>query len=280
VISLRPNDNYVEMETDRKIISGGIKTAKSSELDDEIKSISVYQKDLQPYKDILATENLDLLESCDSDSSEMKESLIENAMTSDEEFELVPMDGFSESSETKDFSKRRPEKQAIDQGNDDQESLNSEKVSNDKTDKFDLLEEKLNLVNEVFSKELKEQDLDSVKREIEKEIETMEARVIKENILAASIPKEILEDVRKLLEIFGIPYLNSPGEAEAQCAYLEQENFVDGILTDDSDVFLFGGCNIYKVFNILNCRMSFQKNVVHYSIVAILFQNLDYHKIN
>jgi DNA excision repair protein ERCC-5 len=40
----------------------------------------------------------------------------------------------------------------------------------------------------------------------------------------------------------------APLEAEAQCAKLEELQLVDGVITDDSDVFLFGGRSIYRHF--------------------------------
>lgn len=46
--------------------------------------------------------------------------------------------------------------------------------------------------------------------------------------------------------MFGIPYIIAPMEAEAQCAWLDANGLVDGVITDDNDVFLFGGLNVYR----------------------------------
>ena len=45
-----------------------------------------------------------------------------------------------------------------------------------------------------------------------------------------------------------MPFITSPGEAEAQCAYLDFTNQTDGSITEDSDVWLFGGKRVYKNF--------------------------------
>ena len=55
---------------------------------------------------------------------------------------------------------------------------------------------------------------------------------------------------KELLRLFGIPYLISPAEAEAQCAQLDFNKLTDGSITDDSDIFLFGANCVYKnIFN-------------------------------
>ena len=62
----------------------------------------------------------------------------------------------------------------------------------------------------------------------------------------ATVTDEMKSEIIQLLHIFGIPYVESPSEAEAQCVALEELGLVDGIVTEDSDVFVFGGKNIYK----------------------------------
>lgn len=65
---------------------------------------------------------------------------------------------------------------------------------------------------------------------------------------STSIDIELLEDFQQLLTIMGVPWMFAPAEAEAQCAYFQSTNIADGIITDDSDVFLFNGDRVYRHF--------------------------------
>ena len=65
---------------------------------------------------------------------------------------------------------------------------------------------------------------------------------------AEEVTDEMYRQVQELLTLFGIPYIIAPQEAEAQCAYLNEHNLVDAVITDDSDVFLFGAKYVYRNF--------------------------------
>ena len=53
---------------------------------------------------------------------------------------------------------------------------------------------------------------------------------------------------QELLSLFGLPYLVAPSEAEAQCAALNLQELTQATITDDNDVFLFGGKKVYRHF--------------------------------
>jgi len=77
--------------------------------------------------------------------------------------------------------------------------------------------------------------------------------------------------MQELLQMFGLPYIIAPMEAEAQCAYMEMSNLVDGVVTDDSDVFLFGATNVYKnIFDDRKYVETYFMKVYPLSIVLLL----------
>ncbi|CBZ30910.1 putative DNA repair protein RAD2 [Leishmania mexicana MHOM/GT/2001/U1103] len=71
------------------------------------------------------------------------------------------------------------------------------------------------------------------------------------------IPFELL-NVVELLDCCGVPYVLSPAEADAQCAFLARCGLVDAVFTEDSDVLVHGATTVLRGF------FAQSKNVVAY----------------
>ncbi|XP_077444072.1 flap endonuclease GEN homolog 1 [Stigmatopora argus] len=60
----------------------------------------------------------------------------------------------------------------------------------------------------------------------------------------------VLRECAEMLDYLGVPWVVAAGEAEAMCAYLDSNRLVDGCITNDGDVFLYGARTVYRNFNI------------------------------
>ncbi|KAJ2493455.1 DNA repair protein rad2 [Coemansia sp. RSA 2050] len=92
----------------------------------------------------------------------------------------------------------------------------------------------------------------TVRSALESELQVLRSRVRETKRDASGVDASMVEDIRMLLTLFGIPYVTAPMEAEAQCATLVATQLVDGMVTDDSDAFLFAwageGTQVYRNF--------------------------------
>lgn len=101
-----------------------------------------------------------------------------------------------------------------------------------------------NVLRENKSKE----ELEDIAEVLHQERRDLAAERNKKDRLGVSITEQMSMECMELLRLFGVPYVIAPMEAEAQCAYLNAIHLTDGTITDDSDIWLFGGETVYKNF--------------------------------
>ena len=95
--------------------------------------------------------------------------------------------------------------------------------------------------------------------QINEEVEKLKRKII-------HINPQITDSAKKLFELMGIGYIQAPSEAEALIAYLSKRNFIQGCISEDTDVLVNGGklflrnvsadknvADEYKLEGILDC---------------------------
>lgn len=92
------------------------------------------------------------------------------------------------------------------------------------------------------------EDLAMLSEQLQDEMTDLAEAMGRQERVAVTITDQMYAEIQELLCLFGVPYLISPAEAEAQCAILDALDLTQGTVTDDSDVWLFGGKRVYKNF--------------------------------
>ncbi|XP_060625567.2 DNA excision repair protein ERCC-5 isoform X2 [Anolis sagrei] len=109
------------------------------------------------------------------------------------------------------------------------------------------------------------EELEVMEMNLSAEQNTLHAQKKQQERIAATVTGQMFLESQELLRLFGIPYIEAPMEAEAQCAILDLTDQTSGTITDDSDIWLFGARHVYKNF------FSQNKYVEYYQYVD--FQN-------
>lgn len=90
---------------------------------------------------------------------------------------------------------------------------------------------------------------------------TIETRKkIREKYGIVGIKHDEIFDIKRMIKLFGFNYIDADGESDPVCAKLNELGIVDCVISDDSDIIVFGGkyivtnfsININKKFQIIN----------------------------
>ncbi|GAB1301189.1 DNA excision repair protein ERCC-5 [Apodemus speciosus] len=92
------------------------------------------------------------------------------------------------------------------------------------------------------------EELDALESNLLAEQNSLKAQKQQKDRIAASVTGQMFLESQELLRLFGIPFIQAPMEAEAQCAILDLTDQTSGTITDDSDIWLFGARHVYKNF--------------------------------
>jgi len=88
----------------------------------------------------------------------------------------------------------------------------------------------------------------------------------KERSKFVRIHKEDINEVKKLMEVYGVSYVDAEGEADILCARLVESGEAYGCLSEDMDMFVYGTTRVFRYLSLVNLT------VVEYNLPYILKQ--------
>ena len=131
-------------------------------------------------------------------------------------------------------------------------------------EKRELLEERKRDKEEAKKRWLElEEELNTTSKDDEKVSEIIE-EMDKEKKKFVKISWKDINDVKELMKAYGVNIIEAEGEADQVCAKLVQKKIVDGCLSEDMDMFVYGCNKVYRYLSLLN------STVVQYDLRKIL----------
>ncbi|KAJ6788660.1 hypothetical protein PWT90_04969 [Aphanocladium album] len=80
---------------------------------------------------------------------------------------------------------------------------------------------------------------------------------------------------KRLIRLFGLPVLDAPGEAEAECALLQRHGIVDAVLSEDVDTIMFGCTKTLRNWSSEGKTATTPTHVSLYDTAAVANHGLD-----
>lgn len=80
---------------------------------------------------------------------------------------------------------------------------------------------------------------------------------------------------KRLIRLFGLPVLDAPGEAEAECALLQRHGIVDAVLSEDVDTIMFGCTKTFRNWSAEGKSGSAPTHISLYDTAAVACHGLD-----
>tara|TARA_B100000963_G_scaffold356346_2_gene376281 strand:- start:2351 stop:3307 length:957 start_codon:yes stop_codon:yes gene_type:complete len=133
-------------------------------------------------------------------------------------------------------------------------------------EKRELLEERKRDKEEAKQRWLElEKELNGTnKNDDEDKINELIEEMDKEKKKFVKISRKDINDVKNLMNAYGVNMIEAEGEADQVCAKLVQKRLVDGCLSEDMDMFVYGCNKVYRYLSLLN------STVVQYDLKKIL----------
>ncbi|XP_062866643.1 DNA excision repair protein ERCC-5 [Trichomycterus rosablanca] len=208
--------------------------------------------------------------------SEPKEEKIEEISVKSEDEGSSSDDGFIEVSEGEEASELEdssvvPEELQEESNTEEQEVISEEEsqdlsgLSPSETQEQDSKPSRADAAAPAASEwdDINLEELVRLEKDLQAEQSSLHGQQQQQQRSAATVTGQMCQESQELLRLFGVPFLVAPMEAEAQCAALDRTDQTHGTITDDSDVWLFGGRHVYKNF------FSNNKYVEHYQYLDI-----------